>query len=781
MSNSQQNPFCIEIPGLFQRHFDELTKGSGISVEVIRERGYKTILGSAELQQLGFAKFQRRTPGLYLPLWTVEGKNTLCQYKPDVPRQNKKGKDIKYETPDDVGLRLDVPPRCRENLKNPNIRLWITEGIKKADALASHGECIIDLLGVWSFKGKNEFGGITFLADWDYIALNERLVYIIFDSDVMMKPQVNQALDRLTEHLSRKAAQVFHIYLPSPDGKKVGVDDFLVQGHTIDDLITLAREPRISGNGSHKSREHSFDPESEDGSPDEDYGVTDKDILPQTAFPLDIFPPKLKSVIARISDALQVKPEVVAGIMLCIISGAVGNTMRVSPKLGYEVAPFLWLIIIAHSGYGKSPALNALIRPVKELQAEAHKIFQEELNKYKKMLRAAKLDQSIDVPDEPKPKHFFFSDTTVEALGKGFESTPRGLIVYQDELSGLILGLNQYKSSGTGNDRQHYLELFDCQSWKIDRKSGTSFIPNTGASIVGSIQPRIMPRVFSAESFDDGLLPRFTFINTDDGPLKFSRQGINPEDIVYWENLIQRCYAMDLLLDKDGFVRPNVLTMGSQGQDCFEAFYNEYGAIMPFLSDRAKVFIPKLLIYGLKFMGVLHVLNAFCDKKVIDVIDVTVCLRKEIIDNAIVLTRYFAGQAVRMLGLYSPCGQKFNEFELTLIKSLFELKHTVVNGELLLSKLVDAFNSSLPNNLKHTPEKVSSLLRRGLGLSTTKGAGNSTYLIWEKDKIENLFSKINDNIDNNDNHNRKDYDAAPENPADLGIEAEEFLRETETL
>jgi predicted RND superfamily exporter protein len=76
---------------------------------------------------------------------------------------------------------------------------------------------------VWNFKGRNEFNGVTFLADFDYIALKNRPVYLVFDSDVTAKPAVRQALDRLTEHLKRKGAAVHVIYLPSlADGRKAG-------------------------------------------------------------------------------------------------------------------------------------------------------------------------------------------------------------------------------------------------------------------------------------------------------------------------------------------------------------------------------------------------------------------------------------------------------------------------------------------------------------------------------------------------------------------------------
>jgi len=77
------------------------------------------------------------------------------------------------------------------------IDLWVTEGSKKVDALASKGACAVSLASVWEFKGKNEMGGAVFLADWDHIALKGRTVYLAFDSDVVTKAPVRQALERL--------------------------------------------------------------------------------------------------------------------------------------------------------------------------------------------------------------------------------------------------------------------------------------------------------------------------------------------------------------------------------------------------------------------------------------------------------------------------------------------------------------------------------------------------------------------------------------------------------
>jgi Domain of unknown function (DUF3854) len=230
---------------LLPHHWQQLTEGSGISPEVISERGYRSILspdGYSELKPHGFTRAQANLPGLLLPIWTADGKNGLMLYRPDASRQGKDGKVIKYELPKGASVRLDCPPRCQAMLADPAIPGWITEGQKKADAMASHGLCAIALLGVWNFKGRNSFGGTTLLIDFDYIALNGRDVHIVFDNDVMTKPQVREALERLTEHLQRKGAHVTAVYLPQADGRKIGVDDYLLS-HTVEELEGLIEAP----------------------------------------------------------------------------------------------------------------------------------------------------------------------------------------------------------------------------------------------------------------------------------------------------------------------------------------------------------------------------------------------------------------------------------------------------------------------------------------------------------------------------------------------------------
>jgi hypothetical protein len=165
----------------------------------------------------------------------VRGAVESHQLRPDNPRLNEKGKPRKYEMKAGSRMLLDVHPRLTRRdggnitqIGDPTIPLFITEGIPKADAAISIGLCCLALLGVWNWRGSNEVGGKTALADWESIALNGRVIYIAFDSDVMKKPEVRKALARLKAFLKSREATVKLIYLPdSEHGEKIGLDDFI--------------------------------------------------------------------------------------------------------------------------------------------------------------------------------------------------------------------------------------------------------------------------------------------------------------------------------------------------------------------------------------------------------------------------------------------------------------------------------------------------------------------------------------------------------------------------
>jgi len=223
-------------------HHQQLTHDSGIAPEIIAQRGYQFLPQPEDLIDRGFSKAQAKAaPALGIPLWDVHGQRRGWQIRPDAPRQMKSGKVFKYELPKGDHLILDVHPSVQSRIGDPQTPLWITEGVKKGDALASRGVCAIALVGgVWGFRGRNEHGGHVTLPDWQYVALNGRTVYVVFDSDIYYKPDVEEALRQLYILLRSKQAIPRLVQWPEEyRAKKWGVDDFLAQGHTIEDLLAM--------------------------------------------------------------------------------------------------------------------------------------------------------------------------------------------------------------------------------------------------------------------------------------------------------------------------------------------------------------------------------------------------------------------------------------------------------------------------------------------------------------------------------------------------------------
>jgi putative DNA primase/helicase len=225
---------------LSERHYKELSEGSGISDEIIETIGFYTEYDGRQLAYLGFGGDQRRAPALVLPMHGPNDSYPVrYQIKPDEPRVVE-GVAKKYEWPFKLSPVLACPPVpvVRDALASPNEPFVITEGLKKAASAATQGVACLCLNGVWNWKAKTSNGIKTTIAELDTIHFQGRPVYIAFDSDMMQKEGVYWAMARLTAQLVRRGAKVKYCFLPEEYGK--GLDDYFVNGGTVPQLFELA-------------------------------------------------------------------------------------------------------------------------------------------------------------------------------------------------------------------------------------------------------------------------------------------------------------------------------------------------------------------------------------------------------------------------------------------------------------------------------------------------------------------------------------------------------------
>jgi len=215
----------------------EIIQESAIDPVVAWERGYYLEKTKAALKRIGFGRSQQRAPALVIPRFSPCGDPIPPQIKPDNPlieERNGKSRPRKYETPAGTGVRLSVLLRAVLMMRDVQKTLYITEGDKKADALASVGECCIALQGVQCWR---------VLEDWEEVKLYEREAVIAFDADVMVNPNVLKALQGLAAFLRERGALVKYLLWPERyRGTKTGIDDYLAASGSIVELYKMAQE-----------------------------------------------------------------------------------------------------------------------------------------------------------------------------------------------------------------------------------------------------------------------------------------------------------------------------------------------------------------------------------------------------------------------------------------------------------------------------------------------------------------------------------------------------------
>lgn len=238
-----------------------LVEGSAIDPEVLAERGVRSVRKRGAPLPPVYSRRQRgRGDGI---LFTVHRPNgeTATIFRPDEPRPDKPGHKYEQEPKrrGGSGNVLDVPPSLHHLIGDTDVPVVFVEGIKKADAIATAARKIgMDLLvvaiaGVWNWvtgaydeqgkKRKRRPGEPREpISDMFDVPVEGRRALICFDSDMLRKPEVQQAAEGLAGHLSGRGALVEVVYLEDqPDGSKTGADDFLAGEGTLREMLALAR------------------------------------------------------------------------------------------------------------------------------------------------------------------------------------------------------------------------------------------------------------------------------------------------------------------------------------------------------------------------------------------------------------------------------------------------------------------------------------------------------------------------------------------------------------
>ena len=254
-----------------------------------------------------------------------------------------------------------------------------------------------------------------------------------------------------------------------------------------------------------------------------------------------LLPTALCEFVLDEADRMPCSPDYVAAALLVSLGAAIGARCAIKPKRrdDWIVTPNLWGGVIGDPSSKKTPGISTALRFLDRLEAQsaeqheaAMKVHEAELAAFEArksavqsaMKRAAagktddiKMDaamadlQALVQPDEPVRRRFKTNDGTVPKIGDILVGSPAGLMVFRDELMGLLASWDR---DGGEGDRAFYLEGFNgTGSFNIDRIGrGALFVKQVCLSVFGGIQPELLARYLAtmAASMDnDGRIQRF--------------------------------------------------------------------------------------------------------------------------------------------------------------------------------------------------------------------------------------------------------------------------------
>lgn len=239
--------------------------------------------------------------------------------------------------------------------------------------------------------------------------------------------------------------------------------------------------------------------------------------------------------------------------------------VRVRPQQDWAESARIWACVVGDSGDGKSPSMDGIMRPSRELNveiAEASKhrqaAYKDELDLFEMERKAWLTKRQKQEPAGPRPiappkpvnEMLYFNDTTSEGLNDQQEASTRGTMCHADEFLGWLLGMDQYKEKGKGSDRQYWLSSWSGAEYIGVRSGKLRNIPNTGVTIVGGSQPGAIRRAVASLDLDsDGLLQRVLVYNSqgeasEENELPADRAAVNR-----WKAILHRLYHMKTHLD----------------------------------------------------------------------------------------------------------------------------------------------------------------------------------------------------------------------------------------
>jgi len=382
-------------------------------------------------------------------------------------------------------------------------------------------------------------------------------------------------------------------------------------------------------------------------------------MMPYVAFPVEVLPEPVCTFVRVASTSIGCDPVYVALPVLAALASLIGNSRRILLKAGWSEPMVIWAAIVGESGTLKSPAYRAAMKPIRDLQRDEMRAFDDRLARYErdkvlyeKDLAAWKKSGSGDPPEQPvrpQPARFIVSDTTVEALLPILKDNWRGVLLARDEIGGWLASFDRY-ANAKGADAAHWLSMFNADSVICDRKTGLDkiiMVDRASVSIVGGIQPGTLRRAIGIEHRENGLLARFLVAIPPRRRRRWTDAGIPPDVEAQLGGLCDGLRAMQPEHLEDQ-CEPVIVRLTPAAKRRWVEFFNAHAHEQFELTGDLCASWSKLECYAARFTLLMHCIRVAAGDPSIEN---DICADESSVDLAITLTRWFCHESRRFYAM----------------------------------------------------------------------------------------------------------------------------------
>lgn len=312
------------------------------------------------------------------------------------------------------------------------------------------------------------------------------------------------------------------------------------------------------------------------------------------ALPVDGLSSSAINILNRVSSSLQCPVDIALTAMFATVGVVMGKRVVIEDGK-YRNYPCIWACVVAPSGSNKSTPIRFFLQPLKDRDTYNYGVYREELKAYR---------QTGDGKgDRPVFKQYIISDSTPESRNQVLSVNPNGILLYRDELKGMIDDFCRYAKSG---ELSQMLSMFDSDTIVVNRKSDEPLlIKDPFMSIIGSIQPSVLVDTFGNDNMmNNGFNQRWLFCCPEFGiPEMYNDVSIPQSVINDWKDFIYN------LIMYDFSVTGGKLYLRGEAKRVYIDYYNSLQVKKANADDYLSSVYSKFQIHVIRWSGISHILG----------------------------------------------------------------------------------------------------------------------------------------------------------------------------